>query len=164
MSYGHPCCPNWRNYSQIQKIDTSRELQLKSLVVCVAQTCRQFDGAALIAYPGSSIVYLHFARGYSSYKACKFFHPLDSRLCFGDHSYNIFVFIPQWPLKQQEDVWSWFGNSLQKIYDSITPAMLSSWVMCVESILWGRDPRRNQPLVDCKYPVLSASYNYTLGS
>ncbi|PLW40659.1 hypothetical protein PCANC_01611 [Puccinia coronata f. sp. avenae] len=53
-----------------------------------------------------------------------------------------------WPLKQQEDVWSWFGNSLQKIYDSITPAMLSSWVMCVESILWGRDPRRNQPLVD----------------
>jgi len=53
-----------------------------------------------------------------------------------------------WPLKQQQVVWSWFGNCLRKIYDSITPAMLSSWVMCVETILWRRDPRRNQPLVD----------------
>ncbi|OAV88857.1 hypothetical protein PTTG_08821 [Puccinia triticina 1-1 BBBD Race 1] len=53
-----------------------------------------------------------------------------------------------WPLKQQNIVWSWFENCLKKIYDSITPDMLSCWVMCVDYILWGRDPRRNQPLVD----------------
>ncbi|POV98026.1 hypothetical protein PSTT_14695, partial [Puccinia striiformis] len=52
-----------------------------------------------------------------------------------------------WPLKQQEDIWSWFGNCLKKIYDSITPAMLSAWVMCVDYILWGKGPPKKSTFV-----------------
>ncbi|KAH9822994.1 hypothetical protein DFH28DRAFT_1216660 [Melampsora americana] len=53
-----------------------------------------------------------------------------------------------WPLNAQNVLWSWFENRLKSIYDAITPDSLSSWVMCVDYLLIGRDPRRNQVLID----------------
>ncbi|KAG0143125.1 hypothetical protein CROQUDRAFT_673152 [Cronartium quercuum f. sp. fusiforme G11] len=53
-----------------------------------------------------------------------------------------------WSLQAQNVLWGWFESRLKSIYDSITPDSLGSWVMCVDYLLLGRDPRRNQVLVD----------------
>lgn len=46
--------------------------------------------------------------------------------------------------------WDWFHGRIKFIYDGITPDSLSSWLMCAEYVLLGRDPRRNQVFLDCK--------------
>ncbi|KPV77183.1 uncharacterized protein RHOBADRAFT_25084 [Rhodotorula graminis WP1] len=53
-----------------------------------------------------------------------------------------------WSLKKQRALWAWLTPKLPSIFSGVTPETQTVWEMCAEYILSGRDPRRNQPLVD----------------
>jgi proteasome activator subunit 4 len=68
-----------------------------------------------------------------------------------------------WSGKARAGLWEWLVPRLPKIYNSIRPDTFEYWKMCFEHVLFQRDPRRVQPLVDYLLEV-GRSVDYANGS
>lgn len=66
-----------------------------------------------------------------------------------------------WPTRASTKIWTWLSPRLPRILAGVTPDTVQIWEAIFSLQLHGRDPRRNQPLVDF---ILSLPLEFTGGS